>query len=233
VLFTCFTDMNANCACRLHKGTPVSQLMLHCLIEDKYANLSRMLEYFIQKRANLNVKLTFRDGRLHQMEKGKITGHGFGMLDLSLSMKRIDCAKVIVKAGVDLISGGFPEGETFDVVPMFQEYYDHGTNEFIHWAFKEFIPQLNENDLKRIIHCIINMKKKDETSYFWQCVQRAPAHAVLTCLHKEAIERLVECAKKSFNGLDLLAERSCTGKTALHVAAESNDVESVQILLQL
>ena len=224
--------MNANCACRLHSGTPVSQLMLHCLIEDKYANLSTMLMYFIQKGASLSVKISFRDGRLHQMKKGVHTGQSYGMLDLSLSMKRIDCAKVIVKAGVDLISGGCPGGEKFDVVPMFEEYYDHGTNEFLHWAFKEFIPHLNENDLKRIICCIINMKEKDETSYFWQCVQRAPAHAILTCLHKEAIERLAECAKKSFN-LDLLAERSCTGKTALHIAAENNDVESVQLLLQL
>ena len=223
--------MNANCACRLHGGTPVSQLMLHCLIEDKYANLRRMLEYFIQKRANLKVKITFQDGRLHQMKEGKITGQGYGMLDLALSAKRIDCAKVIVKAGVDLISGGCPEGETFDVVPMFQEYRDHGTNKFICWAFNEYILRLNEIDLKRIIRCIINMKKEDEKSCFWQCVRRSPAHAVLTCHHEETIKHLVRCGND--NGLDLLDERSCTGKTALHVAAENNDVESVQILLQM
>ena len=27
-----FTDMNANCACEIHTGTPVLQMMLHCLI---------------------------------------------------------------------------------------------------------------------------------------------------------------------------------------------------------
>ena len=47
------------------------------------------------------------------------------------------------------------------------------------------------------------------------------------------IKRLVDYAKKEFDGLDLLAEQNCTGKTALHVAAEDNDVESVQLLLQL
>ena len=158
------------------------------------------------------------------------------MLDLPLSIKRVDCAKVLVEAGVDLLSGGCPsdakvKGEMFDVVPMFQEYLDHGTNEFIRWAFNEYIPQHPEVDLKQIIHSLINMKEKDKKSCFWQSVQRTPAHAILTSHHEETIKQLVQCGKE--NGLDLLAERSCTGKTALHVAAEENDVESVQILLQL
>ena len=223
--------MNAKCACRLHGGTPVSQLMFHCLIEDKYDKLSTMLEYFIQKKAMLNETISFKDGRLHQMKWGLITGQRYGMLDLSLSTKRVDCAKVIVKSGVDLISGGCPEGEMFDVVPMFQEYRDHGTNVFIRWALNEYILRLNEIDLKRIIQCIINMKKEDEKSCFWQCVRRSPAHAILTCHHEETVKRLVQCGND--NGLDLLDERSCTGKTALHVAAENNDVESVNILLQM
>ena len=148
-------------------------------------------------------------------------------------MQRIDCAKVLVKAGVDLLSGGCPGGETFDVVPMFQEYRDHGANEFICWAFDEYLPQHPEVDLKRIIQSIINMKRKDEESCLWQSVRRSPAHAILTSHHEATIKRLVECGIDEFNGLDLLDERSCTGKTALHVAAENNDVESVHILLQL
>ena len=225
--------MNAESACRLHKGTPVSQMMFHCFIEDKYDNLSTMLKYFIEKQAKLNVIISFSDGHLNQMQmkKGVITGQVYGMLDLSLSTKSIDCAKMIVRAGVDFISGGCPGGETFDVVPMFQEYRDRGTNEFIRWAFNEYILQLSKNDIKRIIQCIINMKKKDEQSCFWQCVCRSPAHAVLICHHENTVKRLIQCGYK--NGLDLLAETSCTGKTALHVAAENNDVESVQILLRL
>ena len=211
-----------------HTGTPLLQLMLHCLIQDQCHNLSTMAKYFIQNNASLRGKITFMNGLFDQMDDG-IDGQSYGMLDLSLSMKKIDCAKLLVQAGVDLLSGGCPEGEKFDVVPMFQEYRDHGTNEFIHWAFNEYI--LNEIDLKRIIQCIINMKEKDETSCFWQSVRRSPTHAILTSHHEEAIKRLVQCGKE--NGLDLLAERSCTGKTALHVAAENNDVESVDILLQM
>ena len=224
-----FTDMNAKCTCEIHTGTPVFQMMLHCLVQDKCDKLSvTMLQHFIEKGAELNGKITFRNVGLDQKDSG---GVEYGMLDLPLSMQRIDCAKVLVKAGVDLISGGSPTGEELDVVPMFQEYRDHGTNEFICWAFNEYIPQHPEIDLKRIIQSIIIMKKKDEKSCYWQSVQRAPAHAILTSHHEETIKHLVQFGKEC--GLDLLDERSCTGKTALHVAAENNDVKSVQLLLQL
>ena len=218
-----------------HTGTPLLQLMLHCLIQDKCDNLSTMVECFIQNNASLREKITLLNGLFDQMDDGidGIDGQSYGMLDLSLSMKKIDCAKVLVEAGVDLLSGGCPGGEWFDVVPMFEEYRDHGTNEFIRWAFNEYLPQHPEIDLKRIILSIIVMKEKDKKSCFWQSVQRTPAHAILTSHHEETIKRLVECRIDEFDDLDLLDERSCTGKTALHVAAENNDVDSVNILLQL
>ena len=223
--------MNANCACEIHIGTPVLQMMLHCLIQHDCDKLSvTMLESFIQKGAELSGKIATRHFGLYRNDCG---GVSYGMLDLPLSMQRIDCAKVVVKAGVDLINGGSPGGVEFAVVPMFQEYRDHGTNEFIRWAFNEYNRNLPEIDLKRILQSIINMKVKDEKSCLWQSVRRSPAHAILTSHHEATIKRLVECGIDEFDGLDLLDERSCTGKTALHVAAENNDVESVHILLQL
>ena len=222
--------MNAKSTCEVHTGTPICQLMLHCLIWEDYEMLNiEMLEYFIQKGAELNGEIAIRHVGLNRSDNG---GFPYGILDLPLSMKRIDCGKLLVKRGMDLISGGSPEGEELFVVPMFQEYRDYGTNEFICWAFKEYIPQHPETDLRRIIQCIINMKELDEKFCFWQSVQRTPAHAILTSQHEETIKLLIEHAKKDFH-LDLLAERSCTGRTALHVAAEDNDVESVHILLQL
>ena len=223
--------MNANCACEIHTGTPVLHMMLHCLIQHDCDKLSvTVLESFIQKGAKLNGKIATRHFGLYRNDCG---GVSYGMLDLPLSMQRIDCAKVLVKAGVDLLSGGCSGGGMFDVVPMFQEYCDHGTNEFIRWAFNEYLPQHPEVDLKRIIQSIINMKRKDEESCLWQSVRRSPAHAILTSHHEATIKHLVECGIDEFDGLDLLDERSCTGKTALHVAAENNDVESIHILLQL
>ena len=224
--------MNAKCACARHTGTPICQLMLHGLIQDNHDKLSvKMLEYFIQKGAELIGKIAIQHVGLDYSDSGQCD---YGVLDLPLSMKRIDCAKVLVQEGVDLLSGGCPSGEEFVVVPMFQEYRDHGTNEFICWVFNEYIPQHPEIDLKRFIHriirLIINMNKLDKKRNFWQSVKRTPAHAILNCRHEETVKLLVECGNG--NGLDLLAEQSCTGKTALHVAAQNNNVESVHILLQ-
>ena len=223
--------MNAECSCKLHgPGTPVLQMMVHCLSEDECDKFSvTMLEYFIkEERAKLGGEIATQHIGL---QKERVT---YGMLDLLLSMKRIDSVKMIVQEGVDPINGACPGGEKFDVVPMFQEYRDHGTNEFIRWTFNEYVPQHPEVDLKkfarRTIQSISNMKS--EKSNFWKPVKRAPAHAVLMSHHKKAIQHLVQCAKDDFC-LDLLAERSCTGKTALHVAAEINDVKSVRILLQV
>ena len=221
----CFTDMNGECM--VHTGTPICQLMVHCLHDsDKLSNA--MLNYFIEKGAKLNGKIAVHQVGLNP-EINKIK---YAMLDLPLSMKRIDCAKNLVMTGLDLICGGSSECETFTVLPMFEEYHHYGTNEFISWAFKEYIPNHPEIDLKRIIRSIKNMKNRDKHFCWWTSVQRAPAHAILTSQHEETIKRLIECAKKEFD-LDLLNERSCTGNTALHVAAGNNDVESVHILLRL
>ena len=225
--------MNAECACKVHIGTPIVQMMLHCLIHDDYTKLSTtMLKYFIQNGAQLIGKIFIQHVGLDHSDSG---GFAFSMLDLPLAMNRIDCAKVLVKAGIDLVSGGCPGGEKFPVVPMFLEYREYGTNEFICWVFNDFIPHHPEIDLKeltqQIIQSVITMKVKDEKCNFWPSVQRMPAHAILTSHHKKTVEHLVQYGRQ--NGLNLLAEQSCTGKTALHIAAENGDAESVQILLQL
>ena len=230
-----FTGMNAKCACVKHTGTPILQMMLHCFILDDCHQLSvTMLKHFIEKGAELSGKIATLHLNVDGSDSGGVT---YSILDLPLSMKKIDCAKVLVESGVDLISGGCPVGEEFAVVPMFQEYRDHGTNEFIRWAFNEYIPKHPdpEIDLEKfaqpIIDSIISMKKDERKSCFWKSKRRAPAHAILTSHHEEMIKRLVECGKN--DRLQLLDERSYTGKTALHIAAEENDEKSIQILLKL
>ena len=218
-----------NAQCKEHTGTPICQLMVHCLVHNSEELNDTKLSYFTDNGGNLNGKILVH----HVGLDAKESDIKYGMLDLPLSMKKIDCAKWLVEKGVDLISGGNIDCEEFAVVPMFQEYRDYGTNKFICWAFNEYIPQHRGIDLKRIIKCIIKMKEKDTDFKWWPSVQRVPAHAILTSQHKETIEQLVEIAKDEFDRLKLLKEKSCTGKTALHVAAENGDVESVHILLQL
>lgn len=223
--------MNAECACKVHTGTPIVQLMLHCLIQEDYTQLSiTILKYFIQNGAKLIGKIFIQHVGLDHSDAG---GFFYSMLDLPLAMNRIDCAKVLLESGVDLISGGCPGGEKFPVVPMFLEYREYGTNEFIHWAFNEYIPSHPESRelTQQIIQSVSTMKEKDKKFNFWPSVLRTPAHAILTSRHKTAVEHLVQYGKQNY--LDLLEEQDCTGKTALHIAAENGDVESTQILLQL
>ena len=209
--------------------------MLHCLLQDDTKLSDDMIDYFKMKGAKLNGKIITHRVGLHDPDNRTIT---FGMLDLPLSMNKIESAKQLVEIGVDLISGGSADCEKLAIVPMFQEYRDHGTNEFIHWAFNEYLPKNHdkidlEQIIQRIIQSIIHMKERDKKFCWWDSVQRSPAHVILTCHHKETIKRLVEIANDKKFDLNLLEEKSCTDKTALHVAAENNDVESVQLLLQL
>jgi len=224
--------MNAVCACSLHgPGIPISQMMLHGLIQHRYDELEvTLLQLFIQKRAELSGTVTARHRRWDD-EKAQ-----YDILSLPLLMGRIDCAKVLVNEGVDPLTGNAPEGESFAVVPMFQEYCEHGTSEYICWVFNEYIPQHPGVDLKeftqRIIKAIISMKAKDQKNCWWESKRRTPAHAVLMCRHNATIELLVQCGHNE-NSLDLLAEQTCTGKTALHQAVVNNDGESVDILMEL
>ena len=225
--------MNAECTCALHgPGTPTSQMVLHCLLNDKFDVMKRMLAYFNQKAAELGGVIT-----TIYMDECDVDGKKveYDMLSLPLTMKKMDYAKELVKAGVDPVSGGNPKGEKLDVVPMFQEYYERGTNEFIRWVFNEYIPENPEIEQKafiqRLIQTIISMNEKDRENGRWKQRKRTAAHAVLTSGHLKTIEQLIQCGKE--NSLDLLAEQSCTGQTALHHAAENNDEESVDILLYL
>ena len=230
----CFADMNADCTCPLHgPGKPLPQMMLHCLLNDKLETMKDMQEYFIQKGAKFSGVMT----TIHTDERDINSDNKvrYDMLSLLLVMKRIEGAKELVKAGVHPVSGGNPKDEKLDVVPMFQEYYEHGTNEFIRWVFKDYIPQHPKIKLKpltqRLIDIIVSMKEKDKENGRWKLHKRTAAHAILTSGHQETIEHLIQ--RGEAKGLDLLGEQTCTGQTALHHAAENNDQTSVDILLQL
>ena len=217
--------MDANCT--LH-GAPISQMMVHCLIQHQYGKLDgNMLEYFITKGALLN-------GEICTIHPCDDSGFAYGLLDLPLKMNRVDCAKMLVRKGVDPISGGSPRGEEFDVVPLFQEYFDHGTNNFIQWVFNDYLcdlqyPKYDLNEFaNRITKSICNMNSKNSR---WLSQRRSPAHSVLTSGNEEIIKLLVQSGEEQ--NLDLLAEQSSNGRTALHIAAENGDYISTKALLEL
>ena len=200
-------------------------MMLHCLAQHEYDKLdASMIAYFVQKKADLSggifSNIMFR----------------YSMLDLPLAMNRVDCAKALVKAGADPITGGWDRAEEFVVVPMFQEYFDYGTNEYICWLLNDYIHEVDLDAFtNRIAKSIINMNKvaQDPELTWWDSQRRAPAHAILTCGHHNAIQLVKSKCKDLDDSLDLCNVQSFTGKTALHIAAECGDIKSARILLEL
>ena len=204
-------------------GAPLFQMMLHCHAQNHQLKLDvKMVHLFIDKGTPLNkiIKNVFEDVESES--------YSWSALDLLLTMNNIDLAKVLVEEGkIDPITGGCPRGEKFNVVPMFQEYCFHGTNEFISWVCNDHLPQHMRNEFTdRVLSCIESMKSHKHFEK-WVFQRRTPAHAMLTCGHRETIELMVDKNRA------LLIDENSTGKTALHVAAEEGDIHSMKVLLDL
>ena len=204
-------------------GAPLFQMMLHCHAQNHPLKLDvNMVRLFIEKGTPLNWEIE------NHFKDAVTNVYSWSALDLPLTMNNIDLAKVLVEEGkIDPITGGCPRGEEFNVIPMFQEYCFHGTNEFISWVCNDHLPQHKRNEFTdRVLSCIESMKSH---KYFkvWVFQRRTPAHAMLTCGHRETIELMVHKNKA------LLVDKNSTGKTALHMAAEEGDVCSVEVLLDL
>lgn len=214
-------------------GAPLFQMIFHCFVQHlENAELdTTMVRYLIEKGSPLSREIcNFEvDGQNVRF------GLSWSVLDLPLTMKSMngfEVAKVLVEVGrIDPITGGTPRGETYNVVPMFQEYCFNGTNNYIRWLCKEHLPDDKRSEfVDRVLTSIIAMKRNKRFTT-WIYEGRTPSHAILTCRHPETVTLLVQ--KGTENNEDLLSEKNSTGKTVLHMVAEDGDLESVKILLEL
>ena len=205
-------------------------MLFHCFVQEVDLHIT-MVQYFIKKRSPLS-----RTIYNYEVSGEDITpAFKWSLLDLPLTMpgrNGLEVAKMLVELGkVDPITGGTPDGESFAVVPMFQEYCYIGTNNYIYWLFNEHIPSHERVEfVDRVLMCITSMKNHRQFT-IWTYEQRTPSHGILTSRHQEAIALLVEKGKQQ--GEEFLKETNSTGKTALHMAAKDGDLESVKFLLQL
>ena len=236
-------------------------MMLHCLVQNVEIN-TPMIKFFIEKGSPLDTEISVieEDGLpLNKVEEGcpplnKVEEDGgeigdngdaedakynpawqLSSLDLPLMISTangFEVAKKVVESGkVDPITGGSPGGEKRTVVPMFMEYWFIGSNRYIRWLCKQHIPNHKRGEfVDQVVKCITAMKKNDGLTT-WMYKRRTPSHAILTSGHQETITLLVQEGKEQGEGF--LTETNSIGKTALHIAAENGDLESVKILLQL
>ena len=191
-----------------NSGTPLLQMLVYCVSKQKPDKLdTNIVKFFIDKGAVMSRVLTagsYIDSTA---------------LELAINLRRVDVAKMLIKAGADPILCGDPE-----VSPIFIEYAYFGSHKFIQWLLGEHFA----NNIPAFIDRLLEEEvfSNHETYEFAFNLGRNVAHAFLLSGHREAIHCLLN--KKP----DLLMICDPFKKSALHLAAEKGDCDSVSILLE-
>ena len=156
------------------------------------------------------------------------SGNGcYSPVEMAISLKRLDIAKLLVKAGSHPIDPRITMNSKVEgIVQLLKEYYEFGTNHYITWLFREY---LLSDALPDFIETVSNLEILEEaTVSMFAGVGRHPAHAILTCGHEGMVRRLVVQY-----GSDLLTIKDKRGKSALQHAAETGDLEAVETLIKM
>ena len=191
-----------------YSGTPLLQMLAYCLIQQKPDQLDiSIAQYFIEKGAVLSRVLNAGNYE-----------HSTA-LEFAINLRRFDLAQKLVEAGVDPILGGDPR-----MGPIFVEYVYFGSHNFIKWLLGEHLTQ----HIPAFIDHLLKEKvfSNREGSLYALRLGRNIAHAFLLSGHKDAVHCLLD--KKP----DLMKECDLFKKSALHLAAENGDCNSVRILLE-
>ncbi len=115
--------------------------------------------------------------------------------------------------------------ETSGVLQLLNEYYEFGTNDYISWLLHQY---LLSHEVTKFIDDIVKLDILNDVGIrMFSEVGRHPAHALLTCGNEEMVSKLLE------HHTDLqVTVKDGTGRTALQIATENGDLESVVILLK-
>lgn len=156
------------------------------------------------------------------------SGNGcYSPIEMAINLKRLDIAKLLVKAGSHPIDPRISMGYKVEgIVQLLKEYYEFGTNYYITWLFREY---LLSDSLPGFIEAVSNLDILEEATVSrFAGVGRHPAHAILTCGNEDMVRRLVVQY-----GSDLLTTKDKRGKSALQLAAEIGDLEAVETLIEM
>lgn len=145
-------------------------------------------------------------------------------VELAINLRRIDIAKLMVIAGANPIHPSL--SNVSGVVQLLNEYYEFGTNQYLRWLLNQ---HTSLNELPQLITNILKLDIFNESAKRISArVGRHLAHAFLICGHEKMTRKFIE-----HRGVDMLNSKDATGKTALQIAAQMGDVESVSIILKL
>ena len=205
-------------------GTPLLQVFMYAHLQQMQQNLEHpmididVVNVFISKGAKLNRVIS--------------AGLSFNssILTLAIIFHNFEIAKAVVRAQLDPVLGG--DGEIY---PVFLEYYLFGSHMFLKWLLETHY----SDGFKSLVDHILdeNALFEDTQKDSFEFMGKNAVHAFLLCGHEDAIDYLVEENKKRHQqnaeaNPDILKEVDEFQKTALHLAAEEGDIDSVKILLK-
>ena len=140
-----------------------------------------------------------------------------------MNIKRIDIAQQLVMAGANPID---PSLDKISCIPqILYEYYNFGTTEYFSWLLNQ---HLLSHQLPEFIKKVVELDIFNGMDAFNE-VGRHPAHALLMCGNEEIVQKLL---KKFHESKSLLTVKDTTHRTALQIASQKGDFESVDILLK-
>ena len=150
-------------------------------------------------------------------------------IELAIQLQRTDIAKQLVQAGANPIC----INDDPQILPLFLEFYEFGTNHFFSWLLHE---HMQHSDISKFIETVLEKETiifgQYAKKYFKENAGRHHVHAPLTCGHTEMIKKFVQCFPTT-DGQDTLRVKDCAGRTALQIAATNGDLESFTTLMEM
>lgn len=144
-------------------------------------------------------------------------------LEFAILLKRMDLVELLLQKGADIFAT-----PSFNSPSVIFEYFEFGTTRVLSWFLDDY---LSLKDIPAFVKRVLeaDILQESVVELFKVGVKRHPAHAVLTCGNQDIIEKFLAQYPRE----DLLNVEDPSGKTALQVATEQNNLASVKVLLNL
>ena len=206
-------------------GNPLLQMMVYAFnLDEANPNIdAEIVQFFVDEHTELSRVLMAPDWNQSTA------------FELAVFFQRLDLVEVLIKAGVDPILCG--DGS---MSPLLLEYANFGTHQVLRWLLNHhYSTPLQRSDfIDRLISTGVLFRRSVRNT-FSGTYGKNPVHALLLCGHGEFISELVQKRPHQVEQrrqlveerVEPVEERDPFGRTALHLAAEEGDSESVSILL--
>ena len=219
----------------------MTQMMIYCLHNGCPEKISgKIIEYLINQIPEIRLwmetdgvrRSTFDNDVAYHIPDNSEILNLCCPLELAIKMQRIDLAKQIVHAGANPVCAD--ESIVEQILPLFNEFYEFGTNHYMSWLLHEHLPQ---SEISGFIDSVLEREDIIFSEYskksFRETAGRHHVHAALTCGHEEMITKFIEHFPTDDDGQNMLKVKDCADRTALEIAATNGDLESVTALLRL